>query len=104
VILAAEAEARQAVDAAQRDCQGLVREAEEDSRRRVHEAGDTRDALAQSVEERLVAAAQQNAVHMAEGTRLQAAAMQARAGPRIDAAVEAVVHFVLTANGQGDAS
>lgn len=83
------------MEAAERDCQLLLAQAEEDGRRCVREAQDGRDALARSVEARILAEAEEKARRITEGAHAKTAAMQAHAAPKIDAAVEVVLRCVL---------
>lgn len=95
LILDAEADARRQLEAAQHECQCLVSEAEEYARRSVREARAARDALARSVEMRLIAEAEQAAQRTVAGAQTQAAAMRARAAPNMVRAVEAALRCVL---------
>ena len=95
MILAAEAEARQQFEAAAGECQRLLAQAEEEGRCCVREAREGRDALARSVEQQIVAEAEEKAWRVAEGTHARATAMQAHAAARMDAAVEIVLRCVL---------
>jgi len=65
VILAAEAEARQQVEAARAEGARIVAEAEEAARNAVGAARDEREAVARAVEEGMVAAAQEQAEQLA---------------------------------------
>jgi vacuolar-type H+-ATPase subunit H len=95
LILQAESEARQQLDAARQEAQRLVQEAEESGRRLIREAEMARDALARSVEDALVAAAQDKARQITEDTRTRAAALRTQAMPRMERALETIVKRVL---------
>lgn len=102
MILAAEAEARRQFEAAGSECQRLLAQAEEEGRRCVREAREGRDAQAQSVEQQIVAEAEEKAWRVAERTRAQVAAMQALAAAKMDAAAEIVLRCVLESEADDD--
>ncbi len=102
LILAAEAAAGQQLEAAQREGQLLLAQAEERARHQVGAARDSRDALAQAVEERMLAEADEKVRRLTEGARAQALAMRERAAPKMDAAVELVLRCVLGTEGGDD--
>ena len=95
MILEAEAEARQQLEAAQRECQFLLAQAEEEGRRRVCEAREVRDTIIRSEEERLAAEAEEKARRVEETARTRGAAMRSLAQSRMDRAVAAVLQCVL---------
>ena len=99
VILAAEAAARQQFEAAREESARLVRQAEVEAREEVRAAREGRESVARTVEERIVADAQQEASRILDEANATAAAMRAAAQPRLAEAVEAVIQCVLGPEG-----
>lgn len=99
MILEAEGDARQRLEAAREECKRIVAQAEEEGRRRVRDAREARDVIIRAEEERLLAEAQDKARQIEEGAHARMAAMRARAEPRMERAVGAVLKCVL---GQDD--
>ena len=99
MILEAEGEARQRLEAAREECKRIVAHAEEEGRRRVRDAREARDTIIRAEEERLLAEARDKARQIEEGGRARMAAMRARAEARMERAVGAVLKCVL---GQDD--
>ena len=99
VILAAEAAAREQFEAARDESARLVREAEAEARQLVRAAREARETVARTVEDRIVADAQQEVSRIFEEATTAAAAMRAGAQPRMAQAVEALVQCVLSPEG-----
>jgi vacuolar-type H+-ATPase subunit H len=99
MILEAEAEARQQLDAAHQEGKLLVERAEEEARRCLREAREARETIMRSEEERLLAEAEERARRVEEKARARAAATQSLAKTRMERAVEALVASIL---GGGD--
>jgi len=95
VILEAEAEGRRQFDAAREQAARIVQQAEEEARRRVRAAREARLADAAAVQEAIVRDAEQHASRLLAEADATAAAMQVRTAPRLEAAVEAIVAFIL---------
>jgi vacuolar-type H+-ATPase subunit H len=95
VILAAEAEARQRLDAARADAQRRLADAEAEARRLVQAARDAEEATAAAVEKELMRVANQTVAAMAADSRAKADALQAQAEPHLDAAAQAIVACIL---------
>jgi len=102
LILAAEVEARQQVDAAQRNGHLEVAQAEENSRRQVQAARDERPALIRAVQAQLTAAADQQAQRLREDAGTKTAALRQLAESRLERAVDAVLRCLLERD-DGDA-
>jgi vacuolar-type H+-ATPase subunit H len=101
IVLEAEAEARQRLEAARTAAKQLVGAAEEDARRRVQQAHMAQDQAARAVEEQWVEQARQKAAAAADEVRVRVQGLQARAAPRMERAVEALLRRVLGTE-QGD--
>ena len=101
IVLEAEAEARQRLEGAREAAGRLVSEAEEDARRRVQQAQAAREAVVRSVEDEWVQQARQKAEAVEDEVRVRVQAMQARAQPHVERAVEVLVRRVL-GKGRGD--
>lgn len=95
VILAAEAEARERLDAARQESTRRLQQAEEEARRTVREAQAAREATARAEEAKLVAAAEIKAREIVAEARARIAALRQRAEPRLDRAAALVVQAVL---------
>ena len=97
IVLEAEAEARQRLEAARAAAKRLVNAAEEDARRAVQQARAAQEAVARSVAEEWVQQARHKAEAIEEEMQVRVKALQARAEPRVEHAVEALVRRVLGA-------
>jgi vacuolar-type H+-ATPase subunit H len=97
VILAAEAEARERLDAARQESVRRLQHAEEEARRTAREAQAAREATARAEEESLVAAAEVKAGEIVAEARARIVALRQRAEPRLDRAAALVVQAVLGA-------
>jgi vacuolar-type H+-ATPase subunit H len=95
IVLEAEAEARHRLEAAREAAKRLVNAAEEDARQRVHQARATREGVARAVEDNWVQQARQRAGGVEEEVRVRVQALQTRAEPRVERAVETLVRRVL---------
>jgi vacuolar-type H+-ATPase subunit H len=101
-ILDVEAEARGQLAAAQQDCEGRVRAAEEQGREQIRRARQAREAIARAVEEQLVADAQEEAQRIADSWLAKTNAMRALAEPCMERAVETVLQCVLGRSDEDD--
>jgi vacuolar-type H+-ATPase subunit H len=99
IVLEAEAEARQRLEAARETAKTLVSDAENDGRQRVQQARAAREAVVRSVEDQWVQQARQKAAAAEDEVRVRVQALRARAEPRVERAVETLVRRVLGREG-----
>lgn len=95
IVLEAEAEARQRLEAAREAAKQLVSDAEDDARQRVQQAHAARETVTRSVEDKWVQEAHQKAAAIADEVRVRVQGTRARAEPRVAQAVQVLVRRVL---------
>jgi vacuolar-type H+-ATPase subunit H len=101
MILEAESQAREEIDAARREGARLAGLAEEASRERVRKARESYEETASSFESQIVAEAKERAAEMSRNSDARIAAMRARAATRGEQATPALVAAILAT---GDAN
>ena len=94
-ILAAEADARKRLETLRQELEQRVQAADEAARQARREVRDRRETIARGVEDRLVAAAQQQAEEITSAAAAQCAALRRQAEPHLPAAVAAVLRGLL---------